>query len=94
MANHKSAIKRHAQSLKRRFRNKQRKTMIKTFVKRVKEAIAKKDIERATEALKRAIPIIDKAASKGAIPKKRASRKISRLSRQVYSLKNTAQAEG
>lgn len=86
MATHKSAIKRANQSEVRRVRNRARKTVVKNVVKRVRVALASKSVEEAQAALTQAIPVIDKAASKGTLHRKTASRKISRLSSQVQAL--------
>lgn len=83
MANIKSAVKRHKQNLKRRTRNRIRKTRVKTHVKAVKLALLENDIDRARELLPKAMRQIHKAASKGALHKNNASRKISRLARLV-----------
>ncbi len=83
MANHKSAIKRHKQSLVRRMRNRMNKSKMNTVVRRVEEALVAGAEEVAQEALKVAVPIIQKTASKGTIHKKTASRKISRLTGRV-----------
>lgn len=83
MANIKSAVKRHKQNLKRRTRNRIRKTRVKTHVKAVKLALLENDIDRARELLPKAMRQIHKAASKEALHKKNASRKISRLARLV-----------
>ena len=79
MANHKSALKRHRQSLKRRARNRISKTRIKNTVKAVRAAIEEKDIAKATDALKEATSILSKAARKGVIHARQAERRISRL---------------
>jgi small subunit ribosomal protein S20 len=86
LATHKSAIKRAKQSEARRTRNRARKTVVKNVVKRVRVAMATKSAEEAQAALSQAIPVIDKAAAKGTLHHKTASRKISRLSRQVHAL--------
>jgi small subunit ribosomal protein S20 len=84
---HKSAIKRSRQSLKRRERNVSVKSGIRTGVKTVLEAVEGKDPEAAKAALGKTAPAIAKAAAKGAFHKKTASRKISRLAKQVNTLK-------
>ena len=86
VANHKSAIKRHRQSEKRRERNRARKSRMKTYVKKVQTALEAKDPTQAKTALHEAIPEIARAATKGAIKKKTASRKISRLARALHKL--------
>jgi small subunit ribosomal protein S20 len=83
---HKSAIKRSRQALKHRERNISVKSSIRTGVKTVLEAVEGKDPEAAKAALAKAVPAIAKAAAKGAFHKKTASRKISRLTKQVNTL--------
>ncbi len=87
MANHPSAWKRVRQTEKRTLRNKFYRTRMKTFIKRVRQAVKEKDMDQATTHLHAAQIIIAKTASKGVIPKRAAARKISRLSRQVHALK-------
>ena len=88
MATHKSAIKRNRQNEIRRLRNRNIKSYLKTKIKLVRLAIEDKDFEKARETLSQAIPVIDKAASKGVIHKRNAARKTSRLTRQVNNLKS------
>ena len=83
MANHKSAIKRHRQSQVRRMRNRMNKSKMNTAVRRVEEALVAGAEDAAQEALKAAIPVIQKTAGKGTIHKKTAARKISRLTGRV-----------
>lgn len=86
MANHKSAIKRNKQSATRTARNSHIRSTMRTYVKQVREAVAAGDSDAAKVAIERAVPYIDKAASKGVIHKATASRKISRLSKLVNAL--------
>ncbi len=79
MANIKSAIKRHKQSLKRRARNRAVKSRIKTFIKSLRVALESGNIDKAKELFPIVMKEIDKAASKGVIHRNNASRKISRL---------------
>lgn len=81
MANHKSALKRARQNEIRRMRNKAVKTRVKNVVKEVREAAAGTPDEPIDAKLNAAKSAIDKAAKKGVIHKKTASRKISRLSK-------------
>ncbi len=83
MANHKSAIKRDRQSKVRRMRNRINKSKMKSAVRRVEEALVAGSEDKAREALKVAVPIIQKTVTKGSIHSKTASRKISRLTRRV-----------
>ena len=91
MANHKSALKRNKQSQQRRLRNRMNRTQVKNVVKKLDEAIAAESVEGAQEVLQLAVPIIDRAAVKGAIHKKNAARKVSRLTRKVNALLSAAQ---
>ena len=86
MATHKSAIKRAKQSELRRQRNRVRKTRVKGAVKKVRVALESKSVEEAHAALREAIPIIDKAASKGALHHRTAARRIARLSKKIHTL--------
>ncbi len=81
MANHKSALKRVVQNEIRRMRNKSVKTSIKKVTKEVRLFLNEDSGEMALKKLNTAQSLIDKAAKKGVIHKKTASRKISRLSR-------------
>lgn len=83
MANHKSAIKRARQSEGRRLRNKTNKTRVKNIVKTTREA-ASASPEEAQAKLREAMQVIDRAASKGAMHRKTASRRIARLSRHLF----------
>lgn len=83
VANHASALKRAKQSEKRRIRNKAVRTTLRRSIKAVRQAVEAGDAAAAQEALKTAIPTIDKAASKGVIHNRNASRKISRLTQSV-----------
>ncbi len=92
MANHKSALKRNRQSQEKRIRNRANRTVMKNAVKKVNEAVATGVEETAKEALVAAISVIAKTASKGTIHKKNASRKISRLTKNVNKMQVTATA--
>jgi small subunit ribosomal protein S20 len=59
---------------------------VKSSIKTVALAIEKKDAEGAKKALLKAIPLIQKAESKGVFHKNTSSRKISRLTRDVNAL--------
>ncbi len=86
MANHKSAVKRHKQSLVRAGRNRAARTRVKTVIKSVRAAILKKDKVAASEALVLATSILDKASTKGAMHWKTVARKISRLAKAVNTM--------
>lgn len=81
MANHKSAIKRIAQSEKKRLRNRIVKTRVKNAVKKVNAAVTTG--EETALQLTAAQSLIDKAAKKGVLHKRTAARKISRLAASI-----------
>ncbi len=56
---------------------------MKSAIRKIDEAVVAGSADEAREALKQAIPVIAKTASKGTIHKKTASRKISRLTKRV-----------
>ena len=86
MAHHKSALKRIKQNKVKNARNKHVRSTLKTFIKKVREAVDSKDSTAAKEALAAAIPVIDKTATKGVIHKANASRCVSRLTKLVNPL--------
>ncbi len=83
MANTKSAEKANQQAQKRRARNQHVLTTLRTQIRAVREALAKKDQPLAEAALKAAVRLIDKAASKGVIHARNASRRVARLTKAV-----------
>jgi small subunit ribosomal protein S20 len=86
LATHKSAEKRNRQNKKNRQRNVAAKSALKTKIKSVISSVESKDKENSIKALKIATPSLAKAASKGLIHKKNASRKISRLTKKINAL--------
>lgn len=86
MATHKSAIKRHKQSLKNAARNRAVKTRLKNVIKDVRLAVQTQDKDAAAKALVVATSLLDKASTKGVIHWKNAARKISRLAHSVTSI--------
>jgi len=86
VANHKSAAKRARQDEKRRERNRGERSRVRSVVKGVREAADAGDAETARQRLHEAERTLRKAASKGVIPKQRASRKVSRLARRLNKL--------
>jgi len=83
MANHKQAEKRNRQRLKRRARNLNHLSSMRTYIKRVRKALDEEDIETAKSALPVALRAIGKANSKGVIHSRTASRYSSRLTLAV-----------
>ena len=86
MANTKSAQKAVRKIARRTEVNKSRRSEMRTYVRRVEEAIAAKDPKLAAAALHEADPLVARAAQKGILHKNTASRKISRLTKRVNAL--------
>lgn len=86
MANTSSAKKMVRKIERRTARNRDQKTRMRTFIRRVDEAIAGGDKVAAETALRAAQPVIARAGQKGLMHKKTASRKISRLSKRVSTI--------
>ena len=83
MANTASARKRIRQTERRTERNKARVSRLRTFVKKVEQAIAGGDKAVAAEALRVAQPEMQRASTKGVVHANTISRKISRLAARV-----------
>lgn len=79
MANTRTATKRARQALSRQARNQIVRSSTRSALKAAFDMIKTKDVAKAKEAYQNAVKTLCKAASKGAIPKGRAARKISRL---------------
>ena len=86
MANTKSAQKAVRKIARRTAVNKSRRSQMRTFVRKVEEAIAAKDASGAASALRDAEPLVARAAQKGILHKNAAARKISRLTKRVKAL--------
>ena len=86
MANIKSQIKRIRTNEIARLRNKAVKSELKTFVRRVREAVAGGDKDAAAAALTVASKKLDKAVSKGVIHANQAANKKSALAKSVNAL--------
>ena len=86
MANTKSAKKRIKQNEKRRARNRVYRGRARTFVKKARTAIESGDVTVAREATHQAVSALDTAASRGVIHKNNASRRKSRLMKQLAVL--------
>lgn len=86
MANIKSQIKRIRTNEKARLRNKAVKSELKTYVRRVREAVAGGDKDAAGVALVAASKKLDKAVSKGVIHANQAANKKSALAKSVNTL--------
>lgn len=90
MANHKSALKRARQTIKRTERNRFYRTRIKNITRDINEAVEANDVEKATAALKVANRNFHAYVSKGVLKKNTAARKVSRLTKLVSNMGNEA----
>ena len=86
MANTPSAKKRIRNTLRKTDINKSRRSRLKTFVRKVEDALESKDAKAAMESLKAAQPEIMRGVTKGIFHKNTASRKISRLSSRIKAI--------
>lgn len=86
MATHDSAIKRHAQSLRRRAANKGHRSRLRSQIKKLRSAVAVKDAAAATRLLPETIAVIDRSIQKGVLHRNAAARHKSRLTRLVGTL--------
>ena len=86
MANTTSARKATRKIARRTAINKTRRSVLRSSVRKVEEAIASGDRNAATAALKAAEPVIMRAAQRGVVHKNNASRKVSRLVHQIAKL--------
>lgn len=83
MATHKSAEKRARQAAKRRVRNRDITSALRTRVKALREAIASGDKTLASQRFREAETALRKAATKGVLKKETASRQVARLAKAV-----------
>jgi len=83
VASHESAVKRARQTPRRRDRNRVVKSRVQTAVKKFLAALEKGDAEAARSSLRGAERELRKAASKGVVPARQASRRVSRLARRL-----------
>ncbi len=90
MADHPSVEKRHRQSLKRRTRNIEIKSRLRTLVKKARQAIDAKNSEAAASQIQTVNKALGKAVSKGVVKKNTASRWLSRLSRSAHRSKSAS----
>jgi small subunit ribosomal protein S20 len=86
MANSPQAKKRARQNERRFDINKARRSRIRTYLRKVEEAIAAGDPAVAAAALKEAQPELMRGVTRGILHKNTASRKVSRLSKRVKAL--------
>jgi small subunit ribosomal protein S20 len=87
MANTSSARKATRKIARRTEINKPRRSHLRSWVRKVEEAIAAGDASAAAAALKAAEPVIMRAAQKGVVHRNAASRKVSRLTHRLAKLR-------
>ena len=86
MPSHKHREKSIRQDVKRQARNTQVKSKVKTLSKKVRANVEAGNSEEIATSLRNAVSAIDKAAKKGTIHKRAASRRISRLAKAANSI--------
>lgn len=86
MANSPQAKKRARQNERNRLVNKDRRSRVRTFIRKVEEAIAVGDKESALAALKAAQPELMRGVSRGIFHKNTAARKMSRMAARVNAI--------
>ena len=86
MANIKSAKKRARQNVIRREHNAGYRSMVRTYIKRVRQAIETGDKAKAQAAFKEAVPVIDRVTLKHILHANKAARYKSRLAQQIKAL--------
>ena len=92
MADHPSVVKRHQQSLKRRARNIDTKSRLRTMIKKARQAIETQNKDSAVVQIRAVNKHLDKAVSKGIIKRNTASRWLSRLSRSAARTSPSSQS--
>ena len=81
-----SVKKRVRQAAKKSARNSSRVNRIRTYVRKVEEAILSGDKGEASEAMKLVMPEMHRGVSKGVLSKNTVARKLSRLNRRIRNL--------
>lgn len=91
MAHHKSALKRNRQNIVRNQRNKAYRSRVRTAIKSVRMALDAGDLEKAREAYREMVPVVDRMSSRRIIHKNAAARTKSRLNRRIFILANKSE---
>jgi small subunit ribosomal protein S20 len=86
MANTASARKRIRQTEKRTIRNRARRSRVRTFLRKVEQAISGGDKTQAQDAFRAAQPELHRAVTKGVFHRNTVARKLSRLSARIKAL--------
>jgi len=92
VANIKSAQKRAKQTIARNARNVAQRSMLRTAVKKVVNALNSNDAEAARDALNAAQPILDRMSARGLIHQNKAARHKSRLSARIKALQSSSES--
>jgi len=91
MAHSKSAKKRIRQNERRRLRNKSQVTALRTQIKKMRQALEARDVQRAQAEYKLTVSALDKAVTKGVIHRNNANRHKARLARQLAGIAESSQ---
>lgn len=83
MANHKDAIKRDKQNQKARLRNRHYRSLMRSRIKALREAVESGDKAAAQAQLQETVSVIQRVAQKGIIHQRQAARRVSRLALAV-----------
>ncbi len=86
MASHESALKKQRQDERRRIRNRQHLSRLRTQVKKIRRALASRDAKEAASLLPATLSLIDHSARVGVIHRNTAARTKSRIVRAVGKL--------
>lgn len=86
----KSAIKKNRQNIKKRERNRTVISNLRSKTRSYLNAVNENNLENSKKLLKELISLLDKAASKGVIHKRNASRHISRYSKKLSSIEGSS----
>jgi small subunit ribosomal protein S20 len=86
MANHKSAEKRHRQTLRRTEVNRARVSRLRTFLKKVELAIESGNKDNAMQAYAEVQPELHRGVGRGIVHRNTVARKLSRLSARINAL--------
>ncbi|KOR31456.1 30S ribosomal protein S20 [Achromatium sp. WMS2] len=86
MANTAQAEKRARQAEKHRQHNAARRSMLRTYIKKVVKAVESGNKDQATQAYQDAVPVIDRMANQGLIHKNKAARHKSRLNTHIKNM--------
>lgn len=90
MANHKSALKEHRQSLKKRELNRGHRARMRTAIKKFRALVAGGDAAAAKASLSEMLSLVDRSSKLGAIHANAAARTKSRLTRAVNKIAASA----